>query len=259
MLKALIISCVILCFLMTCSRPRKDVEHPVGSTHYIEEVQKEDNPFYLEQIQEEIILSKKAVEAEKEIAEMTKDIKDFWIFYYELDMKCKGCKKAWPIRKRNRKAFDTHSKELAEIVYYFKRKESTFGGKLPMHKDTHIFLAMMVVKETAVDPNARGKLGEVGLIQIHRDALQGHKSKEILEDPRLGLYLGVDWIASKFKTCWKNLDENNWENKMWYYPLTIYAAGEGDGRARRGKCTSISIVRSRVNMAIRYLDKKKSI
>ena len=252
MRKALMINCILLFLLTTCSQPRKITQYPAVDTNYTVQINEREIPYYLELIQEEIILSKNAAKAEKEIAAMTKDIKDFWIYYYN--------KKAWPIREKHYKAFDKYSKELAQIVYYFKRNESSLGGKLPDNKDTHIFIAMMVAKETAVNPYVRGKLrNEVGLLQVHGAALLRHKPKEVLENPKLGLFLGVNWIASKFQTCWKNTDENNWDNTMWYYPITIYAAGEGKGRAYKGKCQTIGVARTRINMTIRYLDKQKKV
>ena len=259
MRKAFVSICVLLLFLATCSQPfMKSTTTLTESTLNTEKVEpkEDDSGYYFERIQEEVILTKEKVAAEQEISTMTKEIKDFWIYYYGLDKKCEGCKKAWPIRNRHREAFNKHSRQLAEIVYYFKRNDADMGGRLPMHKDTAVFLAMMVVKETAVDPKARGALGEVGLIQIHKEALRGHTSREVLDNPRLGLFLGVNWVASKFKTCRRSIDINNWNNKMWYKPITIYAAGEGKGRAKRGKCTDIGVARQRVNLAIRYLDTK---
>lgn len=190
---------------------------------------------------------------EQKLIKMADEIQQYWIFYYRLET---ALKKPWPITAKNLRDFRQYSRDLAEIVEYYKENETDIGGKLPDHENIHIFFAMMVGKESGVNSKAVGKRGEVGLIQVHKTALNGYNRLLVKATPRLGLELGVRWMTSKLSVCRRDIDLDNWTDEDWLGPLTIYAAGEGEGRAKRGRCAVIGLAKRRVGLIKRFRDKK---
>lgn len=249
---------ILILFFITCNK--QSTESYDGSQYELMIPPVPAQGINIKTVHEPLILSQdiynivEEYKLNKYLDKQAKEIEKFWRYYYPLEIAGGKLKKPWPIKPIHEKNFKKFSRPLAEVVYYYQHNKTDLGGILPKGDETYLFFAMMVAKETAVIPTKRGKIGEVGLIQVHGPAQNGWTIREILDDPRKGLIAGVKWMTSKFKTCRKNVDYYNWETPDWQYPLSIYAAGEGNGRVRKGNCTTIRVAIQRVNLLQRYLD-----
>lgn len=169
-----------------------------------------------------------------------------------------GVNKNHPGRKRLEK-FAGH---VADAVTYYQTHKTNVGGILPLGRDTHIIIAVKVIKETAIKPWVIGKKRhEVGLMQVHGEALDGHRRREVINNPRLGVFLGVRWLAYHAQFCGKD-PTAVWTAEDWLGTLTIYGAGLRAGR--KGKeCKIMSFAIRRVNTTIKYremlLDTERNI
>jgi hypothetical protein len=238
---------LLLLVFTTCSQPPNNADSLNKEEQIIYSVEESNinNGINYKHIEEKVLVSLARQKYNKRINIMAAEIKNYWVNYYN--------KKEYPINKLQKYRFNRFSKSLAKTVYYFQNNNTDLGGRLPKDRYTHLFLAMMIAKETAVDPTVRGKTRkEVGLIQIHGAALMRYTPQEVLDNPELGIYLGTRWLTSKFNTCRKNM-KKEWNNLYWQYPISIYAAGEGNGRAYKGKCKSISIGRDRTVSVLKYI------
>jgi soluble lytic murein transglycosylase-like protein len=152
----------------------------------------------------------------------------------------------YPKRKRSR-SYREYAKWIVKWVNYYETFEGAFGGRLPMFEDNHILVAVIIQKETGIDHTRRGRLGEVGLMQVWGEAQQGYPSKQILENPEIGIILGIQWLAYTTTLC-KN--PGTWTARTWLKPLTQYIAGPK--ASVKGKCKIFGVARRRVNKVVKY-------
>lgn len=102
----------------------------------------------------------------------------------------------------NRKNFEQYASFVEEVLHELRLEYQKDGksGKLPIiypsnDKYLHIVVGAMIFKETAVRSNIIGKArNEVGLLQVHGIAQNKFKKKEIINNPKLGIYLGTRWF-----------------------------------------------------------------
>jgi len=151
---------------------------------------------------------------------------------------------------RRRKEFPRLAEYLVDAVRLYQENKTDIGGQLPKDKNTHLVVATMVVLEIAVRPEVIGRShGEVGLIQIHgKAALNGYTKHEVIRNPKLGLLLGVRWLAFHTQYCHskkRGIDK-------WAQPLSLYGAGLSGGRKKNGQCKEISVARKRVRLTKFY-------
>lgn len=176
--------------------------------------------------------------------QMVEEVVAVWNFWYDDD----GVKPNHRINKR-RKNFHIYAEYLVEAVRYYQEYETNKGGQLPMDENTHIVMAVMVAAETSVRPEVIGKSrGEVGLLQVHGHALQGHKKHEVIDSPWLGVWLGTRWIAYHTQFCHPRTENIS----KWKQYISVYGAGLYGGRYRNGECKEISLAKRRVRIAKSY-------
>jgi len=195
----------------------------------------EDTPVELEEqsIQEEAI---EVTEREQKIQEVVA----LWNMFYD----DQGVK--W---NKRRAKFPEYAGYLVDAVKMYEDNPTDIGGQLPANTDNHLIVATMVTLESAVKPEVVGFLkGEVGLLQIHgRAALAGHTKKEVKNNPKLGLILGVRWLAYHTQFCDQKSGLDNWKQS-----LSLYGAGLRGGRRADGSCKEIRVARKRVRLAKFY-------
>jgi len=150
-----------------------------------------------------------------------------------------------------RKRFPMYAKHLVNAVKLYQSKELIVGGQLPKGNNVHLIIASMVMYETAIRHWILGwKKNEVGLLQIHgKEALMRHNPKKVRYNPRLGIKLGVRWLAYHTQFCIPNPTDNI---DQWAKVLSLYSAGVRRGRNKDGTCKRIRVARDRVDTAKVY-------
>jgi len=144
---------------------------------------------------------------------------------------------------------------LADAVLMYQRNPTEIGGQLPVHKNVHILLAVKITKESSVTHDVVGPQSEVGLLQIHGVALAGYDPEIVKHNPKLGLMLGVRWLASRVPKCPLRRikgDDRGWDDYDWLGPLSVYAGGGKAISARTGKCYAFDIAKERVDLTRLY-------
>jgi hypothetical protein len=141
---------------------------------------------------------------------------------------------------KRRAKFDEYSLMLARNVYLFQDLNTDLGlidYRLPYNQYNHILLAILIYQESSINPNVSGRShNEVGFMQLHGAALQGHSKAEVRSDPELGLFLGIRWVARAAKVCGFNYpDYNRWNINSWNGALAVYNAGDTKAM-KRGRC-----------------------
>jgi hypothetical protein len=160
-----------------------------------------------------------------------------------------GLSKDEPRRKR----FPKYAEYIVDAVRLYQTKELYIGGKLPMGRNVHLIIASMAIYETAVRHWIVGwKKGEVGLLQIHGVALMKYKPEKVRYNPRLGIKLGVRWLAYHTQFCTPNPTD---DIDQWAEVLSLYSAGINRGMKPDGTCKRISVAEDRANTAKEYAER----
>jgi hypothetical protein len=176
---------------------------------------------------------------------MVLDILRMWTMWLE-DWKVPHTDKRWT--KINEYAY-----YIADSVLFYQTQGELYKNKtikLPIHYSTHILVATMVIIESGLKHKTVGKLGEVGLLQIHSYAKNRHKSKQIKENPALGIFLGVRWLTIQLASC-GSYRLKNWNYDKWIGSVSSYCAGFGV-TYRNGKCRNIKAAWKRINLAKKF-------
>lgn len=159
-----------------------------------------------------------------------------------------------------RKYFYIYAKDLIDVLEVYQDPDNDSRAWLPKHKSTHSLLATMITLESSVTYNVVGRSNkERGLLQVHGRALAGYKPKQVQNSPRLGLLLGVRWLASLMSECpetIEKLESGNWETEDWLKPLSVYTSGPN--AKKYGRCKELSTARRRVNLTKLYMTRLKA-
>jgi hypothetical protein len=182
-------------------------------------------------------------EAEISREEMISDITTIWEIFFKDNGTGPG-----DIR---RKYFEQNAGFLADAILMYQNEPTDIGGKLPIHYSTHYLLATAITLESSVDKEvSEGDLGEIGMLQVHGKALAGYDPEVVKRNTRLGILLGVRWLAAHVPKCYpEGYDE--WNSHMWLGPMSLYAAGD-KGYRKDGKCKKIDAARKRVDLFRMY-------
>jgi len=192
---------------------------------------------------EEQEIQEEAIEVVAELSERDKKINEvvaLWNMFYDDQ----------GVRAHKRRAkFPEYASYLVDAVEMYENTPTDIGGQLPTNVDNHLIVATMAALETSVKPEVIGySRGEVGLLQIHgKGALAGHTKQEVIKNPKLGLILGVRWLAYHTQFCDQKSNIDGWAK-----PLSLYGAGLKGGRHENGKCKKIGVARKRVRLAKFY-------
>lgn len=161
-----------------------------------------------------------------------------------------------------RNNFQEYATYLVEAIETYENQATDIGGQLPESEDTHILLGVMVKKESSVVSDIIGKLGEVGLLQIHGQALNGYEPGLVKENPKLGLLLGVRWFAYQTSLCKSDrvpADIEPWRLDDWAGPLSVYAGGPKAINKKTGKCYHYKVATNRIKLAKFYKVRIKAL
>jgi soluble lytic murein transglycosylase-like protein len=186
------------------------------------------------------------------------EILQTWYWYFE----------EWEMNNpppRRTKHLRQYAKYIIKWVDYYENNEGKFGGRLPPYKDNHLLVATMIRYETGINPNKVGKLGEVGLMQVWGDAMTEKKplnrieykklKKEVINNPELGIRLGIQWLAYSTTRC---RPPKVWNATGWLKSLTQYGGGSKAGSG--SKCKIYRFARKRIRKVMKYrrkIDKAK--
>jgi hypothetical protein len=176
---------------------------------------------------------------------MVKETVALWTMFLDND----GASESDPRRDN----LELYAEYLASTVLAYQEHETDIGGKLPKHMNTHLLIATAMTIESSVRPDVVGKSrGERGFLQLHGVALAGMPPEIVTNRPKLGLYLGVRWLASKIPKCYPaGIPDGEWTDDDWLGPLSVYAAGER-GMRKDGTCCKLSVAKKKVNKMKMY-------
>lgn len=178
--------------------------------------------------------------------QMVREVVALWEMYFDDDRA--------PASDPRRARFWEHARDLADAVILYQDEPTDIGGQLPGHRDDHLIVAYMVAKESSVTYDVVGTShGEVGLLQLHGVSLAGYSPEAVQYNPRLGLMLGVRWLAAQLPKCKRqtNLYEVGWSTDDWTGPLSLYAGGPKAIR-KDGTCARYGTMRERVDRVRLY-------
>jgi len=163
-----------------------------------------------------------------------------------------------PANDKRRQRFTEFAEYLVDAVIMYQNEQTDIGGQLPGAKNDHLVVAYMVAKESSVTYDVVGTSHEErGLMQLHGVALAGYSPDKVQNNPRLGLLLGVRWLASFIPQCQQDGaggifgDEFAWEDSDWIGPLSVYAGGPR-GFRKDGRCAEFRTMRDRINAVRMY-------
>jgi len=176
---------------------------------------------------------------------MVREVVTVWELFFEDD-------KASATDPR-RERFDEFAEYLVDAVLMYQENPTDIGGQLPTESKAHLLLATMVTGESSVTFDVVGRYfekNEVGLLQTHGKALGGHKRAKVRKNPKLGLMLGVRWLAAQIPKCFPDGMPDSWDDENWVGPLSLYAGGPKAFKA--GKCLKFKVAKSRIAMMKQY-------
>jgi len=151
-----------------------------------------------------------------------------------------------------RAKFNEYAIYIVNDIKYFQDQDKEYS--LPITNDIHWIIASMIYKESSMFSHVIGKMGEVGLLQLNKLARQGYSIKTIKENPRLGLFLGIQWLAISYKAC--KINNNTWTIEDWAGPLAVFGGGEKKAIIK-GKCiTNWQYSQDRINLAKIYMKRR---
>jgi hypothetical protein len=148
----------------------------------------------------------------------------------------------------NRKNFCLYAKYVVESLDLLKKEYYASEGysrnlKIKYPEDDsqlHLLIGAMAIKETSVTPRLVGKRGEVGLLQVHGVAQDGHHKRVIRENPRTGIHLGIRWLLHCLSISDKEINSID----DYGYGLTNYICGpKCKGRVIRSAKERIKLVK----------------
>ncbi len=178
---------------------------------------------------------------------MIAEIEELWTMFFD-DDNAKD-------RDKRRDRFNDHATDLADAVVMYQDAPTDIGGQLPMHENVHLLMAWMVAKESSITYDAVGDKGEVGLMQImpnNRKALAGYSPDQVQHNPKLGLLLGVRWMAAMIEECPDtDVFDVGWSDHSWLGPLSVYAGGPNAIR-KNGTCKVFKTARERIARVLMY-------
>lgn len=153
-----------------------------------------------------------------------------------------------------RKCLREYADYLVDTVVMYQKEPTDIGGQLPLHGDAHLIIANRVSKESSIYPDVVGKKGEVGLMQVMPGgpAIAGYDPQKVKDNPKLGLLLGIRWLASRIPKC-KRTDalDLGWSEYDWLGPLTLYVAGP-KAKRKDGTCKIYGSARKLVKKTLIY-------
>lgn len=158
-----------------------------------------------------------------------------------------------PIEDKRRKNFERYAGYVYNAVRYYQEHDTDAGGRLPRDNSAFELVATIITFESSVRADVVGPEPrcEVGLMQVWGKALAGYDREEVRKKPRLGVMLGVRWLASRIPECYpENIGDYNWDDMDWLGPMSVYAAGERG--MYDGKCLRLNVARERVDRMIEY-------
>jgi len=150
-----------------------------------------------------------------------------------------------------RERFPEFAENVVDAVLYYQENPTDIGGQLPKDGKAHIMVATMITLESSVRANitSKSKLKEVGLMQIHGEALNGIARSAVINNPKLGVMLGVRWLAHNIYVCKYPTDK--WKDWHWARSLSFYGAGAPKG-LKNGKCRSLRFGTRRIRLTNFY-------
>ncbi len=169
---------------------------------------------------------------------MVREVVALWDAFFDLDNASEN--------DFRRDTFELYAEYLADMVITFQNKPTDIGGQLPKHPHTHLLLATMVTLESSVTTDVVGGKREGGLLQVHGKAQAGIDLAEIRRRPRLGIFLGVRWLAAQIPKCHpEGVKDGDWTDEHWLGPLSLYAAGPR-GYRKDGTCKRLGVSKKRI-------------
>lgn len=119
------------------------------------------------------------------------------------------------------------------------------GAALDNGLDPALFIAM-AYKESSFEPEARGKIGEIGLVQVHGKAARGCE----LETPEGQALCGARWLVRVTEDCGGRIVN---DNARCFLTGSVGACSGGLSAYASGSCraseTVAKIVRNRLKLA----------
>lgn len=224
--------------------PSTENANPITTERYIQEPQEVEVIF-----NEEFKIPKFEYEVDKETA--IQEVVDYWNWKFD----SVGARKTdW-----RRLDFAKHAESLVHAIRFFQNPNNKVYLErhnrrliLPNGRYLHILFAHLIYKESSVNPNVIGKTWrkEVGLMQLHGVALAGHTKKEVRNNPDLGVWLGVRWLAIEYTDC--KLPDN-YSIDHWRGPLALYGSTPKKVK-KNGVCsTRFNFANKRVRSVKNYI------
>lgn len=157
-----------------------------------------------------------------------------------------------------RSKFTQLAEYIVTAVTMYQTNPTDIGGKLPGHRNDHLYIAYTAAKESSITPDLKSKsnLGEVCLMQLHGQALAGYPPEKVRKNPKLCILLGTRWLASRIPACMNGRGEKaygneyGWDDSDWVGPLSFYAGGH-KALKKGGGCKRFSQMEVRVD-AVRF-------
>lgn len=153
-----------------------------------------------------------------------------------------------------RDKLEDYAEHLVDAVTVYQNTETDIGGRLPKGKNSHLIVAQSISQESSIRPGVVGrKKGEVGLLQVHGIALAGVEPEVVKNNPKVGIFLGVRWLAASVDSCFpRGFDDDKWTDDNWIRVLSVYQAGEKRAIGKNGRCKRLGVSRKRVRKMNMY-------
>lgn len=212
------------------------------------EPQENTNKSEIEKFEDEDVqtLIENQPEFEVSWAQMVRETVKLWELFFDAD--------GAPMNDPRRDTFEHYAEYLADTVIAYQNRETDIGGRLPKHENTHLMIASLITKESSVDPSVIGRShGEVGFLQLHGKALGGIKPEVVRQKPKLGIYLGVRWLAAQIPKCFpEGVEDNKWRDEDWLGPLSVYGGGEQKAIRKDGTCKVFKVSKKKLKKMQMY-------
>jgi hypothetical protein len=126
-------------------------------------------------------------------------------------------------KDKRRGKFNYYARLVTDIIRDHQNTNYYKEFYLPNNRYTHILIASVIYRETALKHKTIGLKGEVGLMQVWGTALKRHKKKDVINSPKLGLKLGISWLAENIYDC--NMNNKITKLDDWTGVLAYYGMG----------------------------------
>jgi hypothetical protein len=187
---------------------------------------------------------------------MENEITNLWSIYLK--------EQGFTLGEARKVQLETLAHDLARATEKYQRVPSNWkwwrptrvGTPLPKKADAHLVLATIAAMESKVDPQAVGKLGEVGILQCHKWCRERYSPQEIKNNPQLGIELGVRFLAKSIDQCGIRLDSmvsKERQDEAWSKPVSVY--GAGNNAIENSRCIAKQFARWRVSEMKRFRTK----